>query len=87
MQARKAVGTAKPRGGSRASTARSEALRPELQGVEKQLARESKRNCTPSSLGYPNLLHASVPEGADNGECRTASLARTPDDSPRTKIT
>ena len=61
----KAVGQAKAKGEDPAPLlARGEALGAELQGVEKQLdAIQAELHAL--QLGLPNLLHASVPDGAD----------------------
>ncbi len=61
----KAVGQAKAKGEDPAPLlARGEALSGELQGIEKQLdAIQAELHAL--QLGLPNLLHASVPDGAD----------------------
>ena len=61
----KAVGQAKGRGADATPLlARGDALGAELQAVEKQLD-AIQGELTALQLGLPNLLHASVPDGAD----------------------
>ncbi|HVH83620.1 MAG TPA: serine--tRNA ligase, partial [Steroidobacteraceae bacterium] len=63
----KAVGMAKGRGEDAAALiARGEALTTELAAAEGQLA-AVQRELEQWQLGLPNLLHASVPDGGDEG--------------------
>ena len=63
----KAVGQAKARGEDMAPLlARAETLGMEMQGVDKQLE-VLQANLSAFQLGLPNLLHASVPDGVDEG--------------------
>ncbi len=81
----KAVGQAKAQGRGRdaAPGARATRSAPSSQAVEKQLGRHPGANSTALQLGLPNLLHASVPDGADESrQRRSPALGRAARRSP-----
>jgi seryl-tRNA synthetase len=85
----KAVGQAKAQGQDVAPMiARGEALGADLAGVERSLE-SIQAQLAELSLGLPNLLHASVPDGADetaNVELRRRGEARSFDFEPKDHV-
>jgi seryl-tRNA synthetase len=85
----KAVGQAKAKGeDATALLARGEALGAELQGVEQRLE-AVQAELSEIALGLPNILHASVPEGRDEGanvEVRRWGSARVFDFAPKDHV-
>ena len=85
----KAVGMAKAKGGDVAALiANGEQLTRDLAGAEQQLT-AVQAELEQSQLGLPNLLHESVPDGADesaNVEVRRWGEPRTPGFKPRDHV-
>jgi seryl-tRNA synthetase len=85
----RAVGSAKAQGQDVAPLmARGEALAAELQTVERQLE-AVQAELTSLQMGLPNLLHASVPDGADesaNVEVRRWGMPRAFDFEPKDHV-